>query len=224
MHPLDHPIWNALTSEQSTLAEGDALARRFPAAIGPLAAMAEQSPAGYESLRRLAKPEEQLVFFLPEPATVPPGWTLDADGLLTQMVLDNETEPDHAFPIRELVEADIPEMLALTRLTKPGPFRQETNTLGLYLGIEVDGRLVAMAGERLKLPGYTEISAVCTHPDFQGRGYAQALILAVAQQIRQAGKIPFLHSRPDNTAAIRVYEKLGFRTRRMVNLAVVRPD
>jgi ribosomal protein S18 acetylase RimI-like enzyme len=227
MHVLDNPIWHALTSDQSELAEGDAWARRFPASIGPLAGLAEQSAQAYKSLARLAKPDEQLVLFLPEPALPPADWTLDVDGLLTQMVFEaNDISSDEHSGQCELIEtmtnADIPAMLDLTRLTKPGPFRQRTHELGLYLGLHLENRLAAMAGERLKPSGFTEVSAVCTHPDFQGRGAAQALILSVVRHIRQLGRTPFLHSRPDNTPAIRVYEKLGFRTRRMMHLAVLR--
>lgn len=229
MHVLDNPIWHALTSGQQTLAEGDDWARRFPAAIGPLAGMADQSDRAYASLAKLAKPEEQLVLFLPEPSDPPDGWSLDVDGVLTQMVFEGEELPDDST-FRELIETmtveDIPDMLELTRLTQPGPFRQRTNELGLYLGIHADGpagsQLAAMAGERLKPPGFTEVSAVCTHPEFQGRGYAQTLIRSVVRHIKQQGRTPFLHSRPDNAPAIRVYEKLGFRMRRLIHLAVVR--
>jgi ribosomal protein S18 acetylase RimI-like enzyme len=231
MHVLDNPIWHALTSDQSELAEGDAWARRFPADIGPLAGLADQSAQAYESLARLAKPDEQLVLFLREPPLPPADWTLDVDGLLTQIVFEADDvisngSSDNHVGLLELIEtmteADIPAMLELTRLTKPGPFRRRTNELGLYLGIHLENQLAAMAGERLKPSGFTEVSAVCTHPDFQGRGAAQALILSVVEHIRQLGRTPFLHSRPDNTPAIRVYEKLGFRIRRMMHLAVLR--
>lgn len=229
MHVLDNPIWEALTSAQKDLAQGDHLARRFPIDIGPLAGMIDQSPEAYTSLAKLSKPDEQLVFFINEAAVVPEGWTLDVSKLLTQMVyegssIDRAESAASSIQIDELTEADIPEMLALTHLTQPGPFRQRTNTLGTYLGIHSEGRLLAMAGERLDLQGYTEISAVCTHPDAQGKGYAQALLAAVTAHILRRGKVPFLHTRPDNLSAIHVYEKLGFRTRRLLHLAVLRHD
>lgn len=222
MHPLDNPIWQALTTDNANLAEGGALARRFPAAIGPLAGMADQSPAAYRELFSLCKPGEQLVFFLPEAVVVPDGWTLDVAGRLTQMVYEGEPIESDANGIDILGEADIPDMLALTHLTQPGPFRQRTNELGLYVGIHQEQRLGAMAGERLNLTDYTEISAVCTHPDFQGRGYAATLIRRVIRHIQEQGKTPFLHTRPDNVGAIRVYERLGFRTRQLLHLAVVK--
>jgi GNAT superfamily N-acetyltransferase len=226
---LDNPVWEALVSEQSHWADGDRLARRFPTAVGPLAGMIDQSKAAYASLAKLSPPGEQLVLFLNEPAAVPQGWTLDVGGPLTQMVYANPPltlpqRPIENATIIQLAEADIPEMLALTQLTKPGPFRQKTHELGTYVGIRVQGQLAAMAGERLDLQDYTEISAVCTHPDFQGKGYAQALLTAVIKNVMRRGKTPFLHTRPDNTAALRAYEKLTFHTRRLIYLAVIRHD
>jgi predicted GNAT family acetyltransferase len=127
-----------------------------------------------------------------------------------------------ALELIELGSDDIPEMLALTELTKPGPFGTRTRELGTYLGIRQSGNLVAMTGERLAVPGYTEVSAVCTHPDHNGHGYAAALMKAVIKGIRDRGEIPFLHSRADNDRAVRLYERLGFKTRVELHLAVVR--
>lgn len=222
MNLLDNPIWQALNTDQSDLMEGNAAARRFPDTIGPLAGIPNQSVASYASLAQLSKPGEQLVLFLPDAPIVPSDWVLDVSGALTQMVYESVPDLPSEASIDELTEADIPAMLALTHLTKPGPFRQQTIELGTYLGIHVAGQLVAMAGVRLEMTGYTEISAVCTHPDHQGKGYAQELITAVVRHIIQRGKVPFLHTRPDNTIAIKVYEKLGFKTRRLLHLAVIR--
>ena len=115
-------------------------------------------------------------------------------------------------------------MLALVELTKPGPFSKRTPELGSYLGIHEDGKLVAMAGERLKPYGYTEISAVCTHPDYRGRGYASSLVTVLIERIAGRNEIPFLHVRKENVDAIRVYEKLGFKTRRKINIVVVKNE
>jgi len=112
-----------------------------------------------------------------------------------------------------LGESDVPEMLALTRLTKPGPFGKRTHEMGEYWGIRQNGELIAMAGERLRLPSYTEISAVCTHPDHLGHGHATALISMLIQRIRSRGEQPFLHVRPENTRALQLYERLGFEQR-----------
>ena len=113
-------------------------------------------------------------------------------------------------------------MVALATLTKPGPFGRRTHELGTYLGIRCDGKLVAMAGERLKVPGYTEVSAVCTHPDHLGKGYARALMTEIMRGIRDVGDIPMLHVRADNARAIELYERLGFRTRFAGHFAVLR--
>ncbi|MEI9852841.1 MAG: GNAT family N-acetyltransferase [Sphingomonas sp.] len=112
-----------------------------------------------------------------------------------------------------LGDADAPEMLALATLTEPGPFHAHTHSLGDFVGIRVGGRLAAMAGERMKLPGFTEVSAVCTHPDFRGRGYAGALMRVVIGGILARGETPILHSYATNRHAIALYESLGFRTR-----------
>lgn len=113
-------------------------------------------------------------------------------------------------------------MLALAQLTKPGPFGLRTRELGTYIGIRQNGQLVAMAGERLRVPGFTEISAVCTHPDHLGRGYAATLMTELMHRIRSRGEVPFLHVREDNTRAIPIYERLGFRKRVLLHFAVVR--
>ena len=124
--------------------------------------------------------------------------------------------------IVELGPQDSAEMIALTALTKPGPFSTRTHELGTYLGIRDGGKLVAMAGERLKVPGHTEVSAVCTHPDHTGKGYAGILMLEVMKGIRSRGETPFLHSRQDNVRAIEVYKRLGFRERKLGHFAVLR--
>jgi predicted GNAT family acetyltransferase len=113
-------------------------------------------------------------------------------------------------------------MLDLATLTKPGPFGPRTHELGAYLGIRVEGKLVAMAGERLKVPGYTEVSAVCTHPEYAGKGYARSLMSEVMRRIRSRGEIAFLHVRQSNTRAVALYERLGFRTRMVVQFTVLR--
>ncbi len=122
--------------------------------------------------------------------------------------------------VAELGVADVAEMMDLTALTKPGPFNRRTHELGTYLGIRRGGKLVAMAGERLKVPGHTEVSAVCTHPDHTGHGYARILMMEVMRRIRRRGETPFLHVREDNVRAIELYRRLAFETRAQVHLAV----
>jgi predicted GNAT family acetyltransferase len=125
---------------------------------------------------------------------------------------------------RPLTAADVPAMVELAELTEPGPFRERTIELGPFFGIFQSGRLLAMAGQRTHLPQFVEVSAVCTHPDARGRGYARMLIATVMDEVRQRGKTPFLHSFADNYPAIRVYESLGFTLRRNFELAVLRND
>jgi len=225
---LDNPIWNSLLTEHSSLTISNHLARRFPSAIGPLSGILHQSPENYDSLRMLAGPGGIVVLFCTETPAPPPGWTLVRGGLLTQMVCEDPQPAPMALTrgetFRPLSAADVPEMVALAELTEPGPFRDRTIELGAFFGIFAAGRLVAMAGERLHLPHHVEVSAVCTHPDARGRGYARMLIATVMDEIRQRGKIPFLHSFADNYPAIRVYESLGFSERRTFELAVLRNE
>ena len=142
------------------------------------------------------------------------------------MVCKNGDLPhDKANSDPELVElglADSPEMLALATLTKPGPFGTRTHELGAYVGIRCEGKLVAMAGVRLKVPGYTEVSAVCTHPNHIGKGYARLLMTEIMRRIRERGETPMLHVRQDNARAVGLYERLGFRTRKQMHFAVLR--
>jgi GNAT superfamily N-acetyltransferase len=228
-HPLDNPIWNSLHTEHRSFAVSDALARRYPAAVGPLSGIARQSDANYEALRELAGPGGVVVLFCQEKPVPPPGWTLVRGGVLSQMVC---SQPAESVPItltrgeefRPLTASDVPAMIELADLTEPGPFRERTIELGPFVGIFQSGRLLAMAGQRTHLPHFVEVSAVCTHPDARGRGYARMLIATVMDEIRRRGKTPFLHSFADNYPAIRVYESLGFTLRRNLELAVLKND
>jgi ribosomal protein S18 acetylase RimI-like enzyme len=226
-HLLDNPIWNSLRTEHGSLALSNGLARRYPAAIGPLSGIPNQSADNYEALRALAGPGGVLVLFCTEQPAAPADWTLINGGLLTQMICEQpqppvEIEFTRGESLRPLTHADVPEMVALAELTEPGPFRDRTIELGAFFGIFDSGRLVAMAGQRMYLPHHVEVSAVCTHPDARGRGYARLLIATVMDEIRRRGKIPFLHSYAHNYPAIRVYESLGFTERRTLELAVMK--
>jgi ribosomal protein S18 acetylase RimI-like enzyme len=228
MHPLDNPIWKALTSSQAHFARAGKLARRFPNDVTSLGGFPEPTPDGYESLAAILDDVNATGLFFDSPQQPPAGWTVIAGAPLFQMIRQNGTMPATsasglaATQIVELAAEDAPEMLALAQLTKPGPFGLRTRELGTYLGIKQSGRLVAMAGERMHVPGFTEISAVCTHPDHLGRGYAAALMTELAQRIRDRGEVPFLHVREDNTRAIALYERLGFKKRVLLHFAVVR--
>lgn len=215
MH-LENVIWQALTTRQAHFAEGGEGARRFIREVTLLSAFPEPNDEGYDALARLVGPNGTAGVFLNDPYQERLGWEYVAGAALTQMICKN----GHARPgnlqrspqIVELGDKDSPDMLELTALTKPGPFGPRTHKLGYYVGIRDHGKLVAMSGERLKVPGHTEVSAVCTHPDYLGKGYAGALMLEVMRGIRNRGETPFLHVRSDNARAIALYERLGFRT------------
>lgn len=225
-HPLDNVIWNALTSRQTEFAEGYGQARRFMREVTLLAAFLEPTPQGYDDLARVAGPGGTVGLFLDEAYEARAGWEFIAGAPLLQMIFEkDEVSSDRASGKVEVVElgkADSPEMIELTTLTKPGPFGTRTHELGTYLGIRREGKLVAMAGERLKVPGHTEVSAVCTHPDHTGKGYARVLMSEVMRGIVDRGETPFLHSRGDNTRAIELYKLLGFRERKLGHFAVLR--
>ncbi len=226
---LDNPILNSLRTSHSSLALTHGVARRFPAEIGPLSGVPDQSQESYQDLRVLAGPQGVVALFLDEPPAPPPGWTLLRGGLLDQMVCDEPRQRQpHLLPLdaemRPLTAEDAHAMVALATLTEPGPFHLRTIELGAFFGIFHACRLVAMAGQRLCLPGYVEVSAVCTHPDFRGRGYAPALMSTVMEHILAHGKTPILHSFSSNAAAIAVYRGLGFTFRRNFHLAVLQND
>lgn len=226
---LDDPIWNALNAGHRMLALGGDLARRYPPEIGPLSGLADQSDAAYEELRTIAEPGGTVVLFLQEPAVPRPGWTLVREGALSQMIcvepipLEGTRLPGQAR-LRRLTKEDVPAMVALAELTDPGPFRAGTHELGAFFGIFELDELMAMAGQRIRVPGFVEVSAVCTHPNSRGHGYARTLIYSVIEEIRRGGGTPFLHTFADNRAAIRVYRDLGFTFRRTLHLAVLKND
>ena len=160
--------------------------------------------------------------FTPTPPPLPAGFEVLMASQLDQFVGIAPGAAPKRDDMIELSAADAPEMVALAELTKPGPFLLRTHELGAFFGVRFDGRLGAMAGERLKLPGFTEISGVCTHPDFRGQGLAAALIGRVAEEIQSRGETPFLHVFSHNAPAIAVYERLGMKKRRTFAVTFVR--
>jgi predicted GNAT family acetyltransferase len=223
MHSLDRPVWATLTTYHATLSEGNELARRFLPDINLFASSRDDSQVSLEALAELVRPEES-VFVLQVPRIViPPGLVEVKTGRGVQMAATRSmTNSDTGGDIRMLTERDAPEMLELATLTEPGPFLPRTHTMGTFFGIRIDGRLAAMAGERMRFPGYTEVSGVCTHPDFRGRGLARRLSATVAAHIEARGERPFLHAYEANHAAISLYEALGFEIRGHVNVSVLR--
>ena len=220
-HLLDRPIWSALTTRQRALAEGGAVARRFPRAIAPFADMVDMSPASFAALGALMSGTEIAVLFTSEAVSAPDQFKTLLAETGEQMIGTPAESSLAGVDIVTLGIADVPEMTALVELTKPGPFSTRTHELGTFLGIRVDGQLVAMTGERMKPGNYTEMTAVCVHPSQRGRGYAQALLGAVARGIVERGEIPFLHVFTSNESAIALYRKQGMEIRRRLHVTVL---
>jgi ribosomal protein S18 acetylase RimI-like enzyme len=221
--PLDNVVWAALTGPQARFAQRHGRAARFDPEVSPFLGMADTAdPAAWADLAALAGPGKDL-FVAGAHVTPPPGWSR-VGGLggvqMTGADVAAAADPEAA----RLGAPDVPQILDLVARTEPGPFAKRTIELGTYLGIHRDGQLVALAGERLRVPGWTEVSAVCTDPAYRGQGLAARLVRAVAAGIRERGDEPFLHAAATNTGAIRLYGKMGFRLRAEVMFGVYRED
>jgi predicted GNAT family acetyltransferase len=225
MHELDRPVWDSLSSYLEPLGVGGALARRFKRDVNLFASARDDGPEALAALAELVQPDEQVYVLQVPQIVVPPGCVAAKKALGVQMVATRSLHSEGPFDdVQPLGDADATEMLALARLTEPGPFLERTHTMGRFFGIRIDGRLAAMAGERMHVPGYTEVSGVCTHPDFRGRGLARRLSATVAVWIESRGERPFLHAWRSNHAAIALYESLGFALRTEVNVAVLKRE
>jgi predicted GNAT family acetyltransferase len=223
-HPLDHPIWTALTTTQQALAEGDARARRYPTEVTPFADMPDLSAENFAALAALMSPTDIAVLFTPEAVKAPAEFKVVLADTGEQMIGTPIETPANGVDIVTLGVDDVPDMIELTALTKPGPFSTRTHELGTFLGIRVDGQLVAMAGERMKPANYTEMTAVCVHPSHRGRGYGQMLLSAVSRQIVSRGEIPFLHVFTSNHSAIALYRRQGMEIRRRLHVTVLKKE
>lgn len=220
-HPLDNPAYAALTGPHAHLAERRGNALRYPVDVSPFVALPQHPDAqDWADIAALAG-AGAIIPLAGVDVPPPDGWEIVSRGAGVQLVDDGVVAAPDDEAIR-LTTADVPEMLALVERTRPGPFLPRTIELGTYLGVRRAGELIAMAGERLHPPGWTEISAVCTDTAYRGQGLATGLVHAVAHGIRQRGDTPFLHAAAGNTNAIRLYESLGFRLRRTRTFQTVR--
>lgn len=221
-HPLDNVAWTSLTGTHAHFAERRGPALRYPAGVSPFVALPDDADeSAWADLGALAGAGGRALFAGP-PRTPPPGWEVAMR--LPGVQLDGSgmaVAPDAEAEVLGL--ADVPEMLDLTARTRPGPFEARTCLLGTYLGIRRGGALVAMAGERMRPPGWSEISAVCTDPAYRGHGFGSRLMRAVGAVIRERGDVPFLHAAATNTAAIRLYEHLGFTLRTVTEFGAFLP-
>jgi len=220
MHPLDRPVWASLSTHHAALSEGNAQARRFARDVNLFASACDDSPAGLAALAALVRPGESIYLAQVPAIVIPPGLVAVKQAEAVQMIAMRDLLFEAvADDILTLGDADAPEMLALARLTEPGPFLERTHAMGHFRGIRIDGRLAAMAGERMRFPGHTEVSGVCTHPDFRSCGLARRLSAAVVSGIAFRGDRAFLHAWKTNRAAISLYQGLGFELRAEVNVA-----
>jgi ribosomal protein S18 acetylase RimI-like enzyme len=214
---LDNPAWNALISGNKHLSFGTEQVKYFDKEVSPFAAFIENTPEHFRELHELLPNNRLALLVSPLELNIPESWKILQVIKGLQMIYRNSPEKDTA--LRELIpltDEHIPEMVALARLTNPGPFETGTIKFGHYFGIFENDQLVAMAGQRLHVFNYAEVSAVCTHPDYTGKGFARQLMLHQIKRIHSGGCIPILHVKQENDRAIRMYERLGFQTRKQV--------
>ena len=223
-HVLDRPAWNALTTRQAEFADGGVLARRFRPDLIPFAAARDNSTEAVAALGALPRPGEHMTLAELYEPTVPPGFVAFIAAPIVQMLPARTPAPVEDTRIERLTEADAAEMLELATLTKPGPFTLKAQALGEFHGVRIDGRIAAMAGERMKQEGYSELSGVSVHPDFRGRGLARLLSVFITHRILARGETPYLHAWASNTPAIALYESIGYATRVVLNVRVVRGE
>lgn len=207
---LDSPIWTALGAKHAHLGRGGPLARRYDPDVAPFAALASETPDAYEALRRLLEPHEYVVLQSLTPPAEANGLQAKPLGTVQQMVAGRQAGNADQRDVIRLGPRDVPEMLDLAQRAKPGPFRKRTREMGNYIGIRNGGRLIAMAGERMALDGYVEVSAVCVDEQWRGHGLAGRLVKVLCEEIEGRGDTPFLHVFRHNATAIGLYERLGF--------------
>lgn len=215
-HPLDNPFFSALSTLHGSFALGQSGVLRYPADVAPFLGLADASVPVAEAFEALVPEGDTALLLGIAPQALPARWQLQPLDTLLQMTCDHPLALPDGPDIIELTSAHRADLLALTALVYPHYFRPRTAELGRYFGMYVDGRLAAIIGERLGAPGWREMSAICTHPDFLGRGYARRMTAFLSNDTLRRGEIPFLHVSPANTRALGLYEALGYRLRRRI--------
>lgn len=217
MHPLDNPVWQSLNTRHREFARMSGRVARYPADVAPFLAVDSAQAGQMDALAALVDPDESVLIVGPAPV-VAAGWDLELLEPIAQMVCDRPIGLLAGPDFIELRDQHRADLLELTALVYPHYFRPRTPDMGRYIGIYEAGRLAAMAGERMGFDGYQEISAVCTHPDFLGRGLAQRLVTELTNASLEAGKVPFLHVSNRNIRAKALYERLGYVQRVDIDL------
>lgn len=219
--PLDNPIWNSLSSRHAYLAKAVGRAKMYPGEVAPFAGIPDTSEASVRDLLDLVQVQERVGILNVHPGSWE-GWEVQKSFDIAQYAWDEKSGSPEPEPDAEpLNAAHLPQMLELTALVYPAYFRKGTAELGDYFGIIQDDQLCAMAGIRMALEGHQEISAVCTHPDHRGKGYASRLTKHLVHYIQGQGDIAFLHTESDNSVARRIYEGIGFQLRAMLPFFIV---
>ena len=217
-HVLDNPAWNALISGNKHLANGNGEVKYFDREVSPFVGFRDYSTENFQLLLDLLPHQREVrMITTPIETEIPAQWKVLREIKGLQMVYDIEKAPvEPELELTLLTDAHVPQMLALTKLTNPGPFDLRTIEFGQYYGVFDGDKLVAMTGQRMHVFNYAEVSAVCTHPDYTGKGYARQLLIHHVNRIKAASEIPFVHVRYNNDRAIKVYESIGFYTRQEV--------
>ncbi|MDM9648695.1 GNAT family N-acetyltransferase [Rhizobium sp. S163] len=223
-HILDRPIWSALQTDHAEFAVRLGRAWRYPAAIGPFAAALDLTKESMDDLAQMPSADEMIAMFELDDIPIPAGMTSLGYFSLHQLVLSKRLPLIHDPEIELLTEADASEMMELAELTKPGPFSLQSQRLGPFWGVKAQGKLVAMAGQRMRQPGFVELSGVCTHPEFRGRGVASLLSRYVSGKIVSIGRIPYVHVHGTNRAALAFFGGIGFELRTKLNLRRLTPS
>jgi ribosomal protein S18 acetylase RimI-like enzyme len=218
---LDNVVWNTLNGPHARFAAGTTRARRYAQGFSPIVGFVDQRDPAFDDLAAHCAPDEHF-YCDGWSGPAPGGWRIDHEARMVKMVWRRAApHADPAPDARPLERMHADQALALAQLTRPGPFGPRTIELGEYFGAFDDGRLIAMAGERMCAGTLREISGVCTHPEYQGRGLARALMFKLVRRQMHRGEVPFLHVMSDNTIARELYARMGFEDYRETVVRVV---